>query len=104
MASNNQGGISRLTSLIGDTQQGYDNLLQQQQDANSFGFDNFNQGFATVSAGIQGISSLANIYAGFKQLDIANEELDLKKQKFKQATNELNRVRRVTSRLTASFG
>lgn len=95
---------SSLAQLSIDTQNRYNDLLQQQIDSNSFGFDNFSQGFKTVGVGVQGLSSLANIYAGFKQLDLAQEELGLKKEQFKQATNELNRIKNVTSRLTASFG
>ncbi len=69
-----------------------------------YGFENMNSTINTVGAGVQMFSSLASVYAGFKQLDLAEEELEMKKEQMALAMNEATRARNVTSNLTAAFG
>lgn len=70
----------------------------------SYGFDDMDSTVSTVGAGVQMFSSLASVYTGFKQLELAEEELEMKKEQMAAAMNEATRARNVTSNLTAAFG
>ena len=90
-----------------------DNYMQAQTDwinssladKNSFWgaggqFDTFAGNFGKVMGGV---SSLANLYLGFKQLDMAEDALNIKKDQWKEAKNELNHMRGVRDRINKSY-
>jgi len=74
------------------------------QTQSRYGFDNATQTVNTISAGVGAVSSLANIYLGFKNIDLAEEELALKKDQYKTAKEEFARVQRVKSQINLRFG
>ncbi len=50
-----------------------------------------------------GVSSLAQIGLGFKSLGMAEDMLDIKKDQWKMAKEEMNHMKGVRSNLTASY-
>jgi len=86
---------------------GYD-LSKVNQPGGSSGwlgdsFSDFNKSMGSVGKIMGGVSSLANIYLGFKALGLAKEELGIKKDQWAQAKQELNHMRATRKRLTASY-
>ena len=57
-------------------------------------------GFAGVA---QGLGSLAGIYTGFQQLDIAKSQLGIAEEQWGETKNELARVKKVRSDLNTSY-
>jgi len=86
---------------------GYD-LSKVNQPGGSAGwlgdsFSNFDKSMGSVGKIMGGVSSLANIYLGFKALGLAKEELGIKKDQWAQAKQELNHMRATRKRLTSSY-
>lgn len=52
---------------------------------------------------IGGVSSLANIYLGFKQLDMAKQELGIKKDQWAMAKGELKHMQDTRKRIGQSY-
>ncbi len=56
-----------------------------------------------ASNAISGFSSLADIYTGFKRLDIAEESLDITKEKWAMTKQELARISGVRDKLNTGY-
>jgi len=51
----------------------------------------------------QALGSLANIYTGFKQLDLMEDSVDIAKEQWSETKSELDRVKKVRDNLNASY-
>jgi len=89
---------------------GFQNAAINQQNLTQAGADStFGKGgtMDTTLGGLgkmaSGAASLGQIYVGLKSLDIAGEELDLKKDQWKMSKEELKHMQATRKRLTASY-
>ena len=71
-------------------------LMDQQNSA-------WTQGMNKFSQGVQGLSTLANVYLGFKQMGIAEDQLDMAKETHAAARKEREHVGKMRKRITASY-
>jgi hypothetical protein len=58
------------------------------------------QGFSGIASGL---GSLANIYTGFKQLGMMEDQLDIAKDQWAETKSELARVKGVRNKLNSSY-
>ncbi len=58
------------------------------------------QGFSGIASGL---GSLANIYTGFKQLGMMEDQLDIAKDQWAETKSELARVKGVRDKLNSSY-
>lgn len=91
MGSNVGPAIGGASSLAGDTSWMGDS------------FSNLNNTLGTLGKIGGGISSLAGIYSGFKMMGMAEDELDIKKDQWKMAKEELQHMQESRKRITAGY-
>jgi len=56
-----------------------------------------------LNMGIQAFSTLGNLYLGFKQYDIAKQQLGMAKEQWAMTKDELNRIRATREKLTREY-
>lgn len=90
------------SSYIGSTAGGVSSLAG---DTSWMGdsFSNLNNSLGTLGKISGGISSLAGIYSGFKMLGMAEDELDIKKDQWNMAKQELQHMQESRKRITAGY-
>jgi hypothetical protein len=59
--------------------------------------------FSGIANVAQGLGSLANIYSGFKMLDMYEDQLDMAKQQWATTQQELARIKKVRDTLNSSY-
>ena len=72
-------------------------LYEQQQNSWQ------NQYLSPILKGVQGLGSLANIYMGFKGLDLAKQQLGLAKEQWATTKDEINRIKRVRQKINKQY-
>jgi hypothetical protein len=78
----------------------YRSKLLSQMDSPIYQMQPYLQGFGQL---MSGIGSLANIYSGFKQLDMMDEQLGMAKEQWATTKQELARIQGVRDKLNASY-
>jgi len=58
------------------------------------------EGFANIAGGL---ASLAGIYTGFKELGMAEDQLDIAKEKWAVTKDEMNRIKGVRDKITLDY-
>ncbi len=66
-------------------------------------FDTFNSTMASAGKIASGVASLGQIYVGLKSLDIAKDELKLKKDQWKMSKEELQHLQGTRKHITQSY-
>ncbi len=56
-----------------------------------------------ITSGIQGLSSIGNMYLGFKQLGLMEDQVDIAKDQWSETKKELARIKGVRSTLNAEY-
>ena len=92
------GGYS-VDDLLNKLKSSFSGVANQPQ----FGFDNATQTVNTINAGIQGVTSLGNLYLGFESLSLAKDSAELEKKKWEDQQKEIDHLRDVRKRLTERF-
>ena len=99
------------TNQLSDLQMKNLNLQNQQLEnamAKTASFENsfmgkaspYIKGFTGIT---QGLGSIANIYAGFKQLGMMEDQLDIAKEQWSETKSELGRIKGVRNRLNTQY-
>lgn len=98
------GSTTGPSSYIGSTAGGVSSLAGD-AGGGFFGdsFSNLNNSLGTIGKIGGGISSLAGIYSGFKMLGMAEDELDIKKDQWSMAKEELQHMQESRKRITAGY-
>jgi hypothetical protein len=66
-------------------------------------FSNFGNTMNTLGKIGGGLSSLGNLYLGYKSLDMAEDKLDMLKEQHEASMAELRHMQETRKRLTASY-
>ncbi len=78
----------------------YYNAAANKLNTEPSGFMQGMKGFGQVAGGL---SSLAGIYLGFEQLDIAKDQNKIAKSQWKETLAEMNRIKGVRTKLNAQY-
>ena len=99
--SNGQYGVSTFDGVGGKDLGGTNVATQQSWFGDSFG--SLDKTLGTIGKGMGAVSSIANVYLGFKALGLAEDELNIKKDQWAMAKQELKHMQATRKRLTASY-
>lgn len=80
---------------------GYMDWQKERYDANQNSWQN--QYLKPVTQGIQGLSSLANIYLGFQQLDMMKQQLGIAKEQWATTKAEIARINQARKNITKAY-